>query len=122
MLSIACKLQPNYICATGLIPYILRFFMTGSIPCLLISTNGLVFHVFYHKNVFVKWVDTITNIILIIHINIQAYNAYVFMWSCFGIGCFMVNVPIKDYELMEPLIHVTCVQFSGFVCMVLSGF
>lgn len=96
--------------------------MTGSIPCLLISTNGLVFHVFYHKNVFVKWVDTITNIILIIHINIQAYNAYVFMWSCFGIGCFMVNVPIKDYELMEPLIHVTCVQFSGFVCMVLSGF
>lgn len=122
MLSIACKLQPNYICATGLIPYILRFFITGSIPCLLISTNGLVFHVFYHKNVFVKWVDTITNIILIIHINIQAYNAYVFMWSCFGIGCFMVNVPIKDYEIMEPLIHVTCVQFSGFVCMVLSGF
>jgi len=122
MLSIACKLQPNYICATGLIPYILRFFMTGSIPCLLVSTNGLVFHVFYHKNVFVKCVDTITNIILIIHINIQAYNAYVFMWSCFGIGCFMVNVPIKDYEIMEPLIHVTCVQFSGFVCMVLSGF
>jgi hypothetical protein len=122
MFSITCKLQPNYICATGLIPYILRFFMTGSIPCLLVSTNGLVFHVFYHKNVFVKCVDTITNIILIIHINIQAYNAYVFMWSCFGIGCFMVNVPMKDYELMEPLIHVTCVQFSGFVCMVLSGF
>ena len=97
-------------------------FMTGSIPCLLVSTNGLVFHVFYHKNVFVKCVDTITNIILIIHINIQAYNAYVFMWSCFGIGCFMVNVPMKDYEIMEPLIHVTCVQFSGFVCMVLSGF
>lgn len=122
MLSIACKLQPNYICATGLLPFILRFCMTGSIACLLISTNGLVFHIFYHKNVLVKWVDTVTNMILIAHINIQAWNAYVFMWSCFGIGCYMVNVPIKGYELIEPIVHVTCVQTVAFICIVLSGF
>ena len=104
MFSIACKLQQNYICATGLLPFILRFFMTGSIPCLLISMNGLLFHIFYP------------------YINIQVWNAYVFMLTCFGTWCFRVNVPTKGYEIVESLIHVTCVQGIGFICMVLSGF
>ena len=122
MFSIACKLQQNYICATGLLPFILRFFTTGSIPCLLISMNGLIFHIFYPNNVFAKYVDTVTNMILISYINIQVWNAYVFMLTCFGTWCFRVNVPTKGYEIVESLIHVTCVQGIGSICMVLSGF
>ena len=64
----------------------------------------------------------VTNMILILHVNIQVWNAYVFMWTCFGTWCFMINVPTKGYELIEPLVHVTCVQGVGFICMVLSGF
>ncbi len=84
--------------------------------------NGLIFHIFYPNNVFAKCVDTVTNMILISYINIQVWNAYVFMLTCFGTWCFRVNVPTKGYEIVESLIHVTCVQGIGFICMVLSGF
>jgi hypothetical protein len=120
--SISGHVKSNHICVLGLTPFIYRFYDTGSIASLIIYTNGIIFHLFLPKNVYMKCVDTFLNIILITYVNIQALNMYIFMWTCFGTMVFILNVPVKGYEIIEPLLHITFVQGAGIKCLSISGF
>jgi len=122
MLSTSMQIRPNHLCALGLTPFLLRYLDTRSLSCLLIYSNGIIFHVFFPHNFYMRWFDVCCNAVLTTYINLYVMNIYVTMWSLYGTICFIYNVPIPGYELLEPMVHIVFVQGSAYRALVLAGF
>lgn len=122
MLSTSMQIRSNHLCALGLTPFLLRYFETGSLSCLLIYSNGVIFHIFFPRNFYVKWYDICCNAVLTTYINLYSMNIFVTMWSLYGTVYFIYNVPIPGYEFIETIIHILFVQLSAYQALVLAEF
>ena len=122
MWSITGRVKPNHLCALGLTPYLFHYLDTGSRSALIVYTNGIMFHLFFPHNFYVKWYDISCNAILVIYGNLYAMNIYVTMWTLYGTVYFIYNVPIPGYELLEPMVHIVFVQGSAYRALVLAEF
>jgi len=111
--------KPSYICALGLSVFLYRFYSKRSVVSLIVFCNGIIFHVFLPKNIFMKWIDIIFNLGVVVYLNILEKNCKPFMWSVTAFIIFPLNGQIfLVYPMLSSIIHVLGVQ--GFLFKALS--
>lgn len=108
--------------AIGLVPYIVHYLRTESLIAYIVLYNGLLFHVLAPTNNFIKWYDILCNFILIMYVNFNVADYYVFMWSFIACACFIWNSVYIKHEQLKSIIHIAGVQLPLYRALKLSNF
>ena len=88
----------------------------------IVLYNGILFHVLAPTNFFIKWYDILCNFILIMYVNFNVADYYVFMWSCIACTCFIWNSVYIKHEQLKSIIHIVGVQLPLYRALKLSNF
>ena len=70
-------IRGEIVCALGLVPFFVWFILTGSLVSLVVTLNGVIFHVFFPDSFSVKAWDIACNAVLIVLINLFARDVHV---------------------------------------------
>jgi hypothetical protein len=106
----------------GLVPYIVHYLRTESLIAYIVFNNGILFHVLAPTNIFIKWYDIICNSALIMYVNFNVVDYYVFLWSCIACTCFTWNSMYIKHEQLKAIIHIVGVQLPLYRALQLSNF
>lgn len=121
--SSRCLTTPSFketLCALGLLPFLAWFILAGSVVALIVFLNGIVFHIFLPRSFLMKSFDICCNTVLVVLINILAWNLIVTLLTCLGATCFLLNSIVDVQGFGKAVVHVVGVQIPLFVALVVA--
>jgi hypothetical protein len=108
------------VCGFGLLPFIAWFISSGSVVAFIVFFNGILFHIFFPNSFFMKTFDICCNAVLVILINIFAWNLIVVYLTCFSVVCFVINSMSGVKSVSKSLVHVIGVQGPLFLALIIA--
>ena len=116
-----CTISPrNILCTLGLVPFLAWFIMSGSAVALVVFLNGVVFHLLLPRSLCMKMFDICCNVILVVVINILAWNLIVGIMSCVAALVFLFNSLGGLHGIGKSAIHVLGVQLPLCIALVVA--
>lgn len=106
----------------GLLPYIVHYLRTESLIAYIVVNNGILYHILLPTSEVVKWYDIICNVYMMVFVNIQVQNIYVFTWTCFAAGCFIYNSLYIKRKFLKGVFHIAGVQLPLYRALTLTSF
>jgi hypothetical protein len=108
------------ICAFGLLPFLVFFLWSGSVLALIVVFNGVVFHILLPSSFWMKIFDICCNTVLVILVNIFAWNLFVTLLTCFAVLIFLINSNVGFHPIVKSLIHVFGVQVPLCAALIIA--
>jgi hypothetical protein len=104
----------NELCAIGLIPYVGLIISHKSVFALSIFINGLVFHLFFPKEIQFKAYDICCNLAFCLYVNYVMSDIFSALLTVVAIISFILNFYRKNHcDFIGSLIHISFVQWIG---------
>jgi hypothetical protein len=118
--QVSPKLPSEIICAFGLLPFLVFFFWSGSVLALIVFFNGVVYHLLLPSYFWMKLFDICCNTVMVILVNIFAWNLFVTLLTCFAILSFLINSNGGFHAIAKSLIHVFGVQVPLCAALIIA--